>query len=168
MVTLGSLIAGALLLVFGRKLFWLFVGVVGFFAGMTLAERFVSDSGGLLVAGLVLGLIGAALALFVQRAAIFFGGFLAGGLVLGNLVAGLLGGEAQITWLPFVIGGILGAILMSVVFDWALLILSSLLGAVLVASFVRQTFGLEQPLGTLLIIGLFIGGVVLQGGVKRR
>jgi len=43
-----------------------------------------------------------------------------------------------------------------------------LMGALLVASFMRQNFGLEQPLGTILIGGLFIAGVVLQGGIKRR
>ncbi|HEY9089697.1 MAG TPA: hypothetical protein VIO36_16110 [Anaerolineaceae bacterium] len=166
-VTLGGLVAGALLLAFGRRLFWLFVGVAGFFAGMSLAGRFVENTTGIISAGLLLGVIGAVLAVFVQRAAIFFGGFLAGGLVLGNLVTGLLGSE-QMTWLPFILGGVLGALLMSVVFDWALLVLSALMGALLVASFVRQTFGLEQPLGTILIGGLFIAGVVLQGGIKRR
>jgi len=163
-----SLVAGGLLLAFGRRLFWLFVAVVGFFGGMTLAGRYIDSEIAQMVVGLIIGGIGAVLAVFVQRGAVLLGGFMAGGTLLSGFVTGLLGDPGQAVWLPFLIGGILGAVLMSVVFDWALMILSSLLGAVLVAGFVRQTVGLEQPLGTLLIIGLFIAGLALQGMFKRR
>jgi hypothetical protein len=166
-VTLGSLMAGLLLLVFGRRLFWLFVAVVGFYGGMTLAARLTDSASALLLVGVIVGLIGAALAVFLQRGAVLLGGFMAGGTLLTGLIGSLLGGPGQGGWLPFLIGGILGAILMSVVFDWALMILSSLLGAVLVAAYVRQAVGLAQPLGTLLIVGLFIIGFVLQSRFKQ-
>lgn len=167
-MTLGSLIAGGLLLVFGRRLFWLFVAVVGFYGGMTLAARLTDSASALLITGVIVGLIGAALAVFLQRGAVLLGGFMAGGTLLTGLIGGLLNAPGQAGWLPFILGGILGAILMSVVFDWALMILSALLGAVLVAAYVRQAVGLEQPLGTLLIGGLFIVGFVLQSRFKQR
>lgn len=165
---LFSLVAGGMLLAFGRRLFWLFVAVVGFFGGMSLAGRYIDSQIAQLIIGLVIGGIGAMLAVFVQRGAVLLGGFMAGGMLLSGFTASVLGDPGQAAWLPFLIGGILGAILMSVVFDWALMILSSLLGAVLVAGFVRQSVGLEQPLGTLLIIGLFLAGLALQGMFRRR
>ena len=57
---------GVLLLVFGRKLFWLFVGV-GFLWGFQIASQLLPANSqiAILAAALVLGLIGAVLAIFV-------------------------------------------------------------------------------------------------------
>lgn len=158
----AALIAGGLLLVFGRKLFWLFVGVVGFFAGMNLAgQLFPDQTTVLLAAGVALGIVAALLAVFVQRLAVLVAGFLAGGYLLVTLL-GMFGGAGQdLSWLPFVIGGVLGAALLSVLFDWALVALSSLVGAVLIARY----SGVDQPLSLILVAGLTILGIVVQAGV---
>jgi len=167
-VSLASLVAGGLLLAAGRRLFWLFVAVVGFYGGMNLAARYISNPTTMIIIGLAIGLVGAALAVFVQRGAVLLGGFMAGGTLLTGSISGLLGDPGQAAWLPFLIGGIIGAVLMSVVFDWALTILSALLGAVLVTAYLRAMLNFTQPLGTLLIIVLFLLGVALQRGYLRR
>ena len=67
----GALI-GAVILFFGRKLFWLCVAAVGFAAGVEIAPHLVQEPSPLLAltVALVLGLIGVLLALFLQKIAI--------------------------------------------------------------------------------------------------
>src|SRR3954452_9789134 len=67
---------GAALLVAGRKLFWLFVGAIGFFTAMRLAtEVFGGEhSDWVLIGSIVAGLLGAVLAIFVQKVAVGLAG----------------------------------------------------------------------------------------------
>ena len=164
MLNLVNVILGGTLLVAGRKLFWLFVGAAGFVTGMQLASRFTQSSEGLaIILGLILGIIFALLAIFLQRIAIAIAGFLAGGYILTALT-GLVGLDAgAFFWIVYVIGGILGVILISLLFDWALIILSSLAGA----SLVVQGLFAESAMGGLIYIVLFIIGVVIQASVLR-
>ncbi len=125
----GALI-GAVILFFGRKLFWLCVAAVGFAAGVEIAPHLVHEPSPLLALAiaLVLGLIGALLALFLQKVAIAVLGFLAGGKLAGAIAAAFFVHYAQHSTVIFVIGGLLGAILLLVLFDWALIVVSSLIG----------------------------------------
>jgi hypothetical protein len=70
-------IVGAALLVFGRKLFWLFVAGIGFIAGLNVATSYLKGSPQwlILLLALVAGLIGALLAVFAQSIAIGIAGF---------------------------------------------------------------------------------------------
>ena len=65
-------VLGVLLLVLGWKFFWLFVGVVGFTAGLQAAQLVFGPQPFwmLWAAGLVCGIFGAILALFFQHLAI--------------------------------------------------------------------------------------------------
>ena len=134
---LAFLLVGLLLLLLGRRLFWLFVAVAGFVIGVEAAPYILPHQGELftLVVALVLGLLGALLAIFVQKLAIGVGGFVGGGYLAAVLCGPLLGGTGMAypgAWLCFLVGGILGAILMMAFFNWALIILSSLQGAHLI------------------------------------
>src|SRR6476659_9075968 len=84
-----SVVIGAVILLFGRKLFWLCVAAIGFAAGIELAPMIMHEPTPLLAltVALVLGFIGALLALFVQKVAIAAAGFLAGGKLAVALVA---------------------------------------------------------------------------------
>ncbi len=77
-VTIGL---GIVMLVAGRKLFWLFVGVVGFTVGIGMAERFFPGESEttLLILALITGVLFAVLALFLKRIAVGVAGFVAGG-----------------------------------------------------------------------------------------
>jgi len=164
MLTIRVLI-GAALATLGRKLFWFFVAGVGFFLAFSLASRLVPEDTGWLVWLIALGagLIGALLAVFVQRLAIGLAGFLGGVLFALGLIELFnlqLGGWA---WLAYLAAGILGAILISAVFDWALILLSSLSGAVLVA----QGLNLAEAQSLLVFALVFVVGLVLQAGWLR-
>ena len=76
----ANFLVGGLLLGLGRKLFWFFVAASGFVAGLYIADRVLSirPEWLVLVIGLVLGVIGAIAAVFIQKIAIGVAGFLAG------------------------------------------------------------------------------------------
>ena len=64
----------------------------------------------------------------------------------------------------FVVGGIIGAILLLAVFDWALIVVSSLIGAHLIQSAI-----VLPPTGsTLVFIGLAILGIFVQAAVPAE
>lgn len=157
---------GTVLLLFGRKLFWLFVGVAGFLAGFDLATRLFANSPEwiAIVVGIVIGLIGALLAVVLQRIAVAIAGFFIGGYIATYLLELLGANLGNLVWLPYVIGGILGALLAFMMFDWALIILSSLAGATLIV----QSFQLESIMTTILLVVLFIIGVIIQASLTGR
>ena len=164
MVSLINVILGGGLLLGGRKLFWLFVGAVGFVTGMQLASSFWQGPEGLaIIFGLILGVIFALLAIFLQTIAIGIAGFLSGGFVLTSL-AGMLGTDTSPTnWIIYVIGGIIGVALVIFLFDWAIITLSSLAGA----SLLVQAFLPQGGVGGLIFTILFIIGIAVQGSVLR-
>ncbi len=165
MLNVINLILGGALLVAGRKLFWLFVGVAGFIAGIQLATHLWQGSDVLaIIVGLVVGVIFALLAVFLQTVAIGAVGFFAGGYVL-TVLAGMLGVEGgAFFWIIYIVGGILGVLLVVFLFDWALITLSSLAGA----SLVVQALFPQAATGGLLFLILFLGGVIFQGSILRR
>jgi hypothetical protein len=161
----GALI-GAIVLFFGRKLFWLCVAAVGFAAGVEIAPHLVHEPSVLLqlIIALVLGVIGAVLALFLQKIAITVLGFLAGGKLAGAIAAAFFVHYGQYSTIIFLIGGIVGAVLMLVLFDWALIVVSSLIGAHLIQSAI-----LLPPSGsTIVLIGFTVIGVLVQTASLRR
>lgn len=163
MLTFINAILGAALLLTGRKLFWLFVAAAGFVTGFQLTTRYFQGAEGLsIIVGLVVGAIFAILAIFLQTIAIGIAGFLAGGYILQTLIA-MLGFEtAASTWIIFIIGGITGVLLVSFLFDWAIITLSSLAGA----SLLVQAFNLQRS-GLIFLI-LFLAGVIIQGLAHRN
>jgi hypothetical protein len=163
----GALI-GIVILLFGRKLFWLCVAAVGFAAGVELAPHLVHEPSPLLAltVALVLGLIGALLALFVQKIAIAVLGFLAGGKLAGAVAAAFFVQYAQYSTVIFLVGGVVGAILLLVLFNWALIVVSSLIGAHLIVF--QGAITLPASGSTIVFIGLTIIGIVVQAASLRR
>ena len=161
----GALI-GAVVLFFGRKLFWLCVAAVGFAGGVEIAPDLVHEPSPLLALAiaLVLGLIGALLALFLQKVAIAVLGFLAGGKLAGAIAAAFFVHYAHYSTFIFVIGGLIGAVLLLVLFDWALIVVSAFVGAHLIQS----TIVLPSSGSTIVFIGLAIIGILVQAASFRR
>jgi len=157
-------ILGGILLVAGRKVFWLFVGAAGFVTGIELTTRFFHGAEGpAIIAGLVIGLIFAILAIFLQTIAIGIAGFLAGGYV-SLAVATMLGlDRASLITILYIAGGIIGVLLISFLFDWALITLSSLAGA----SLVVQAFHLQRVADGVFFLILLLAGVAIQGSALR-
>lgn len=162
MILAVRLLLGLAMLLLGRKIFWIFVGVAGFAMGLFLAGRLFHEQPEvlLLVLGLLTGLLGAAVAIFFQRLALWMAGFLSGGYLALSLVAALAGswGGRLPEWGIFLIGGVLGGILVAVLFDWALIVLSSLTGATLIV----QAIPLNQLLSGLAFLTLLAFGIAVQ------
>lgn len=160
-----NVVVGAALLTLGRKLFWLFIGGIGFIAGISLAARYMSDQsqGLVLLVGILGGLLGAGLALMLQKLAVAVAGFVAGGYVLMEGLQLLGFTSIRIDWLLFLVGGVIGSILIAKLFEWGLILLSSLSGAVMIA----QALPVEGQAQALISIGAFLLGVVFQGGLLR-
>ena len=161
----GALI-GIVILLFGRKLFWLCVAAVGFAAGVEIAPHLVHEPSPLLAltVAIVLGIIGAFLALFLQKVAIAVLGFLAGGKLAGAIAAAFFLHYTQYSTIIFLVGGILGAILLLVLFDWALIVVFCLIGAHLIQSAVV----LPATGSTILFLGLAVVGIIVQAASLRR
>ena len=160
MIAFINAILGGALLVAGRKLFWLFVAAAGFVTGFQLTTRYFQGSEGLsIIVGLVVGAIFAILAIFLQTIAIAIAGFLAGGYILQTLAVSF--GLTAAPWIMYIIGGIIGVLLVSFLFDWAIITLSSLAGASLVAE------ALQLPRTGLIFVLLFLAGVIIQGLAYR-
>jgi hypothetical protein len=160
-----NLILGIGLLLAGRKLFWLFIAAAGFFAGVEVANRFWNGTEWLsIVAGLVVGLLFALLAMGLKTIAISIAGFLLGGSALLSL-ASAFGIERGI-FILYIIGGILGIIFISIFFDWALIIISSLAGA----SMIAQTLDMQRVVfsGVIFIILLLIGIVMQSNDMSKN
>ena len=160
-----SVLIGAIILFFGRRIFWLCVAAVGFAAGMQVAPHLMHEPTPILQLSIaiVFGFIGALLALFLQKIAIAVAGFLAGGKLAMALVAAFLAEGARYPGISFIVGGIIGAILLLALFDWALIVMSSVVGAYLIG----QTIVLPQTGATILFIGLAGLGIVVQAAAFR-
>lgn len=165
-MVLFRLFLGIALLVMGGRLFWLFLGGVGFVFAFDFAERTIHSQphSVILIIALFAGALGAMVAVFLQKFAVLAGGFFAGGFLLIELLKALGVNIGDYHWLLFIIGGLAGAILMSIVFGWTLIIISSLIGSILIL----QAFHFEHQLSQLVFICLGILGIVIQSGLMRK
>ena len=165
-MSLLRILMGTILLLAGRKLYWLFVAVVGFIAGFLFTDIFAPQASTwlLILIGLIIGSLCALLAVFLNQLAVALVGFLGGGLLAIQLLAYFDVGSGDFNWIPFIIGGIIGTILAVLIFDWVLIVFSSLFGAILIGS------AWENPstLINLLVLVLFLVGIGVQASLMYR
>jgi hypothetical protein len=162
-----NIVAGAALLLVGRKLYWLFVAIAGFYVGIEVARAMVLDQPQWVVwlIAAAAGVIGAVIAMLFQRVAFALGGFYAGGylalVAAERFFPGAVGAGA------FLIGGVLGAVAAALLMDWAIIVLSCMVGAALVVS----ALGLGNLGSLLAYVGLVAIGIAVQArltGVPAR
>lgn len=169
---LVNFILGLAVLLFGRHLFWLFVAAAGFVLGVMFAPQLLPGQPDwlILLVALVLGLVGALLAVVVQQIAVALAGFIFGGYILLSLVTAVGLGVSPWEWLVFIVGGIIGAALVLSLFDPALIGLSALVGATLVVEAVRLSglVALTPPFDLVLWVILFVVGIAVQAGLMLR
>jgi hypothetical protein len=162
-----TLLIGLLLTLAGRRLFWLFVGGVGFVAGLEWGSLLLGKQPEMiaLIFALVIGVAGALLAIVIQRVAVVMAGGIVGGLFTVELaaVAGLAGQTNHL--LAFLVGAVVAAVLVALLFDWALIILSSLAGG----SMIAQALPIARKLEIIVALMICIAGIVFQsrGGASR-
>jgi len=160
-----TLLAGAALLLVGRRLFWLFVGLVGFFTVYRWLEPYPAAAPNVRwVLAVLAGIVGIVLAIFLQKFAVALAGFFAGGWfalqLLGLQLSHTRGGDLVV----FVIAGVIAAILAMAVFNFALIVLSSLAGADLIVEALRP----GPELAKILLIVLAVVGIAVQMGITAR
>ncbi|MES0359778.1 MAG: DUF4203 domain-containing protein [Anaerolineales bacterium] len=160
------ILMGTVLLFAGRKLYWLFIAVVGFIAGFLLTNSLVPQSSTwlLILIGLIIGSLCALLAIFLNRLAVALVGFFGGGLLATQLLAYFEVGSGDFTWISFIVGGIIGIILAVFLFDWALIVFSSLFGAILIGT----AWDNPSALINLFLLVLFLVGIGIQAGLMYR
>jgi hypothetical protein len=164
MLLISRFLVGLLLLVLGRRLYWLFVAGIGFVYGLELAPLLLPERSESLVVivALALALACALLAVVATKIVLGLIGFAAGGgiavLLLGNL--GIHGGAVALG--VFAIAGVLGAVLMLLLFDWTLIALSSLAGASLIVSSAQRLLEIPPIAGMVLALVLAAAGALIQ------
>lgn len=163
----AGLLIGAALLLFGRRLYWLFVGLAGFAVGFVLSTRlFGADPGwGALAIAVVVGLAAALLAILFQKLAVTLAGFVVGGLLMLRGLAELGHETTGWWWLLVLVAAIFGAVIARWLFEAGLIVLSSFLGAALVL----QSSGLSLASSTegWAFLALAAVGIVVQAMAAR-
>jgi hypothetical protein len=167
---IARVIVGFASLFLGRQLFWLFVGAAGFVFGFNFARDFLNIESTLLILliAVVVGLVGAVLAVSLQMIAVAIAGFLGGGYVAAFLLESLGVEAGQFDIIVFVLGGILGAILVISLFDMALIVLSSLLGSSLILDAMRDAERFDSTTRVVIFIILLVVGIAVQYALMRR
>lgn len=159
-----ALAVGAVLLLWGRRLYWLALGGLGFFLGLGLARQYLElDAGVELVLAVIVGIAGAVLAVVAQKIAVTVGGFAIGGFLAYYLAlpwAAELGG---LVWGVALVGAVIGVVLAALLFEAALVVVSSLVGATLVT----QALSLARIHETWVFAVLLVVGVLVQARGRR-
>ncbi|MCS1410143.1 MAG: hypothetical protein M2R45_03332 [Verrucomicrobia subdivision 3 bacterium] len=162
--TILIMAAGGVLLLFGRKLYWFIIAAAGFVAGTVIGhEVFPPDPQWLVVvASLLVGVVAAILSIFLQRLALRLAGMMAGGFLGYTVFAAFFAKPWPLVGLA--LGCLLGFWLMMRLFDWALIILSSLSGMALIV----ERLPLERE--PLLILGLVLAvlGIAIQSSMQNK
>jgi hypothetical protein len=164
-IRVPEILLGIAMLLFGKRLFWLFVGTAGFIVGTHLATLLPYSRPGwvTLAIAVAAGVLGAFFAIFLQRLAIAFGGFALGGYVLPRILAALGVGAGYSYWVLFLAGGIAGLFFVAVLFNWTLIVLSSISGAILIL----QPFHAGMHAKRLLLVLAIAIGIAAQTGLMR-
>ena len=166
---LSNIVLGLILLIFGRKLFWLFVGIGGFLLGMQFGGMVLPDQAQWVrvLISVGAGVLGALLAVLVQRVAFGLAGFYGGAYVALRLAGSLGAGGSGIIF--FVVGGVLGVVFAILVMDWAIIVLSCLVGAGAIIE--ALNLGLTATMIiflVLVIIGIGVQSRLMQPPAKRE
>lgn len=170
MSSAAAILVGLVLLLYGRRLYWAFVAGVGFLTGLALGPHLLPGRPEwmILVVALVLALVGAVFAVVAKKVMIAVIGFFAGG-GIGLLLLRQHGIAGDVpAWIVYVLAGIVGLVLMRIVFEAALILLSSLAGAGLIVAGVERFVTLSPELAFLLIVVAALVGIVMQAGLGRR
>lgn len=153
------IVLGILMLVGGRRFFWVFVGAMGFVAGFTYGkEIFGLEYETLLIAASILCVIGIVIALFLQGLAIGIAGFLAGSYVTFSLLPVFGEFSLEFTWLIVLIGGVVGLVLSILIIDWMRIFLSSVTGAAIIVHHISP----DSWVKPVIWIVLSVAGIVIQ------
>ena len=153
-----NIILGLILLVFGLKLFWLFVAIAGFLFGMQFGYLIFPNQPHWIVflVGLGAGFLGAFLAVLAQRVAFALAGFYGGSYLALILAQSFGAGDSSIVL--FIVAGVIGAVIAALIMDWAIIVLSSLVGAGAIVGALAP----GQSIRVIVFLALVAAGIFVQ------
>ena len=158
------LILGILLLLLGQRMVVLLIATAAFYITAQAAKKYFGDAAPSTVLAVSL-LAAIAVGVFTKmfrNIAIGIAGYTIAGFVLSSH-ASSWGIEPENERFVFVIGGVLGSLLISFAMDLGLRVISSVLGAVLVV----QYFPLEPTTSRWLALLLAVVGFLIQSGIVQ-
>lgn len=158
------IVLGLLVLLLGRRLYWIMVGVGGLLAGLEFTARLLAEWSPVVrfVVAIGAGAVGVLVAVFAQRVAFAVLGFYGGGFVALALTQSTGGEGAALAW--FVLGCVVGAVIAVLVMDWAIIVLTSLAGAAAIVT----SFAMEPALKAVVFVVLAGAGIAIQNrGLER-
>jgi hypothetical protein len=156
MEILRGVIAGILLFL-GRELNFLFAAAMAALIGFRLTPLLPAQWPwwGDYVFIIALALIAAGITIARERIGYFLSGFLVGSYVLVEYYAP---GVLTLPLLPFLVGGVIGSLIIGIFTEWALMVVSCLFGAY----YVTTLFTLSPTAEILVASGLFVIGALTQ------
>lgn len=185
----AQIVIGLLETLFGRKLFWLFVAIGGFLIGWFVVPAIygaVNDGASLelwvrVVIGVVAGLVLGSLAMKFTRLMVAIAGFFIFGtatVLIVRYFGGNIPSGSSNHWIAFVCGGVVGSFVMGLLFEWALIVLTSLFGAAATADGIIYFLTPDEPTAAdpapdrwveLAIMGaLFVIGLIVQISMRKK
>jgi hypothetical protein len=156
-VTLVRGVFGAILLFLGRELNFVFAGGFAVLFAFRVLPLLPADWPAWADTAFIigLGLIAAAIALVNTRVGYYVAGFLGGGYFLVEYFSP---GGSDIPLIPFFVGSVIGAMLMGFFTEWALMIISSVVGAF----FIVDLFIFRREVEMMISGALFLIGALVQ------
>jgi hypothetical protein len=170
MLVMSRILVGLLLVFFGRRLYWLFVAVMGFLYGLELAPRLLPHQSETVIVIIALGLalVGALVAVVGTKVVLGMIGFVAGGGVAALLLQNLKIDNGLAATGIYLVAGLIGAVLFLLLFDTALIVLSSLAGARLIVVSAKPLLEISPSAEAVLVIVLAAIGILIQAHFRRR
>lgn len=165
-----TLVLGTIVLFFGLRLFWLYVGSMGFAIGFAIGQLALENNADWIrwVLALALGAILAVLAILLQKPMAAIAGFFALGGSAAIATAVIV--ENYASWLPWVVlavAGVIGAVLAWLLFVPGVIFLTSLSGAASIVGAIESRWGMNDVLFLVFWLGLAVAGMVVQVMTRR-
>jgi hypothetical protein len=161
-----GVVTGIILLFWGRRMFWLAAGLLAFLFGWQFLQNFFGDGSFPILAGIVLGILFAWLAVRFIKTIAFIVAFLAGALALPYFL-GIFGVDFSWVWIAL-IGGLLGLVVIATAFNWGVVLLTAWVGASSISGGLKGSLDLSEAVAGLIFISLLLLGIVYQVSHQRR
>jgi hypothetical protein len=160
-LSLVMLVLGVVVLLYGRRLFWAFGGLLGFYVGLAVAPTLLANVAGDVRPLFILGIAVVAAVIFaaLQRTVIQLAGGIAFALVGWDLAAAADQFVRIIVGVAMFVAGLVLALRLS---DWAALVASALLGSMAIINVLVSYVALPALVPLVLFVAIAVFGIYRQ------